>query len=203
MKRILIGAFLLGTLGLAAGCGQEPAEPPEQARRGGQAQPAEPAVPPEIEAVATSVLGREAEALVWGDLAGTGEEQVLVVNRLKTTPKGSVPGILFSRLALVAKQAGKWIEVLRCDEHLKNPKGYLGGTPLSAVSGWRLQYEQSPEKGLSLYFTPLQQPRGGYIQTIGVRWNPKTKRYQSLDRNYEKFLSEVPSLGTVESQLQR
>ena len=43
-----------------------------------------------------------------------------------------------------------------CDEHLKNQKGYLGLTPLDSITGWRLQYEQNPEKGLQLYFTPLK-----------------------------------------------
>ena len=38
------------------------------------------------------------------------------------------------------EQAGaKWAEVLRCDEYLKNPNGYLGGTPLEPVTGWRLE----------------------------------------------------------------
>jgi hypothetical protein len=28
-----------------------------------------------------------------------------------------------------------------------------------------------------------------------VRWNPTTKRYQSLDRTYEHFLVESPTMG--------
>lgn len=178
-------------------------EPPKPAEQPVASKPAAPAVPPEIEAVAQSILGSEAEPLVWGDLALTGSQQVLVINRLKPRPGDQVPGIKFTRLALVSKESGKWKELLRCDDHLKNPKGYLGGTPLSSVSGWRLQFEQLPEKGLALYFTPIEQPAGGYIQTIGVRWNPKAKRYQSLERTFQQFLGEVPSLGTVESQLQR
>jgi hypothetical protein len=191
-----IGVAALAALLVACSEAPKPAEPPAAAK------PAAPAVPPEIEAVAQSVLGSEAEALVWGDLALTGAQQVLVINRLKPKP-GDQPGTKFTRLALVSKEAGKWKELLRCDDHLKNPKGYLGGTPLAAVSGWRLQYEQLPEKGLALYFTPLEQPAGGYITTIGVRWNPKVKRYQSLNRSYENFLSEVTSLTTLESQLKR
>jgi len=100
-----------------------------------------------------------------GDLALTGSQQVLAINRLKTTPKGAVPGILLVRAALVGKEGMKWHEMFRCDEHLKNPKGYLGGTPIAGVHGWRLQYEQDPEKGLTMYFTPLEKPAGGYIQT--------------------------------------
>lgn len=198
MRRTFVAGIAVCALGVMAACGESPTKPAAEVQA-----PAAPTAPPEVEAVASSVLGREAEALLWGDLARTGDAQVLVVNRLKTTPKGSAPGILISRLALAGKVGGRWTELLRCDEYLKNPNGYLGGQPLSPVTGWRLQYEQDSEKGLSLYFTPVEQPRGGYIQTIGARWNPKAKRYQSLDRNFEKFLSEVPSLGTVESQLKR
>jgi hypothetical protein len=187
--------WLLCALAGVAGCSQQPAGPPPSS--------AGPVVPPEIESVAQSVLGSEAEPLLWGDLARTGREQVLVANRLKAARKDVAPGILVTRVALVSKEEGKWVELFRCDEHLKNPKGYLAGTPLSPVSGWRLQYEQDNQKGFSMYFTPLARPAGGYIQTTGVRWNPASKRYQSLDRNFEKFQGETPALETVESQLRR
>lgn len=194
-----IGAVLIAAMMLAA-CGEEPSsKPAEPAAQ----KPAVPAVPPEIEAAAQSILGSEAEVLVWGDLARTGKQQVLVINRLKPRPGDQVPGIKFTRLALISKESVKWVELFRCDDHLKNPKGFLGGTPIASVSGWRLQYEQSPEKGISMYLTPLAQPAGGYIQPIGVRWDPQAKRYRSLDRNFEHFLAEVPTLGTVESQLRR
>lgn len=196
MKRTVLLVLLGWALGFAAGCGEEQAKQPEPAAA---PKPATPAVPPEIEAVVNASLGREAEALVWGDLAKTGEQQVIVIQRLKTTPKGQPPGILFSRLALLGKQNDKWVELLRCDDHVKNPKGFLAGTPLSAVGRWRLQYEQHEQKGLSLYFTPIDQPAAGYIITVGVRWNPKVKRYQSLDRNYEKFLPEASTLTISES----
>jgi hypothetical protein len=199
MKANITIAIVLLAAAILVACG----EPPKPAEQPVASKPTAPAVPPEIEAVAQSVLGSEAEPLVWGDLALTGAPQVLAINRLKPLPGDQVPGIKFTRLALVSKEGGKWKELLRCDDHLKNPKGYLGGTPLSSVSGWRLQYEQLPEQGLALYFTPLEQPAGGYIQTIGVRWNPKAKRYQSLERTFQQFLGEVPSLGTVESQLKR
>jgi len=184
---------------LAVGCG----EITQTKRQEGQQKPADPTIPLEITAVAERVLGTEAEVLAFGDLAGTGSEQVLVVNRLKKTPSGMVPGILVTRGAVVSQEGGKWQELFRCDEHLKNPNGYLLGAPTAPVSGWRLQYEQSPEKGLVMYFTPLQQPAGGYIQTTGVRWNPKAKRYQSLDHNFEQFLGEVPALEEVPSRLRR
>jgi len=72
---------------------------------------------------------------------------------------------------------------------------------LTSVTGWRLQYEQTENKGLGLYFTPLKGVTDPHILPIGVRWNPETKRYQSLDRAYEHFLSESPSIDTARSKL--
>ena len=172
---------------VAVACSEPPK--PETATK-----PPEPKYPVDATAAVEAVLGTESEILVLGDLAHTGEEQVLAVNRLKKAPTDAAPGILLTRAALLAKQEGKWREIFRCDDHLKNPKGFLAATPIAPVSGWRLQYEQSGEKGLIMYFTPLAQPAGGYKLTIGVRWNPKVKRYQSLDRNFENFLGETPVL---------
>jgi hypothetical protein len=74
-------------------------------------------------------------------------------------------------------------------------------TPLSQVTGWRLQFEQSEIKGLELYFTPLKGTTDSHVLPIGVRWNPATKRYQSLDRTYEHFLIEATSLEDPRSTL--
>ncbi len=175
---------------------QKPAEQPAQA-----AAPAAPVVPTDIQAAAETALGSEVEVLIFGDLAKTDKQQLLAINRLKKTPTGVAPGILFTRAVIVENEGGKWTELLRCDEHLKNPKGYLGLTPLDPVNAWRLQYEQDNEKGLQLYFTPLQASGTSHVLPIGVRWNPQTKRYQSLDRNYEKFLLELPSLQNARSTL--
>lgn len=198
MKRVSQMAVAFALL-LAAGCGQSPpAQPPVV-----QKAP-EPQTPADIQEAMAAVLGAESEVLVFGDLARTGKVQALGVNRLKTTPKDVSPtGVLFTRAAIVEKNGDKWKEVFRCDEHLKNPSGYLGGTPVAPVAGWRLMHEESAEKGLVMYFTPLAQPAGGYILTIGVRWNPKANRYQSLDRNYENFLGEVPSLEKIGFDLRR
>ena len=189
--------MVLCALTLLVACSQPAPPKPAEA----PSQPAAPAVPPEIASVAQSVLGSDAEVLVFGDLARTGQQQVLVVNRLPRTPPGTVPGILVTRAVVAENDGGKWREVFRCDEHLKNPNGFLGGTPIAPVTGWRLQYEQNPEKGLLLFFTPLEQPSGGHVSTIGVRWNPKVKRYQSLDRNFENFLGELPALERANSRL--
>jgi hypothetical protein len=159
------------------------------------------AFPAEVQAAAEDVLGEEAEILAYGDLAKTGNDQLLAVNRLKPTSQEMVPGTLITRMAVLEKSDGKWKELLRGDEYLKNSKGYLGGTPLAGVPAWRLQYEQEGEKGLVMYFTPVAQPAGAYMQTIGVRWNPRVKRYESLDRNYQQFLVETEQLETPQSVL--
>ncbi len=153
--------------------------------------------------MAESELGAESDVLAWGDLAKNGNQQILVINRIKKTPDGTVPGNLFTRAIIAEKDNGTWKEIFRCDEHLKNQKGFLAGTPLAAVNGWRLQYEQHPDTGLVMYFTPLRTPEGGHAETIGVKWNPKVMRYQTLDRNFEQFQSEAPSLEPVEVPLRR
>ena len=167
---------------------ETPAQPAEAAK------PAAPAIPPDIEQVAENALGSEAEVLVYGDLALTGKQQILVINRLKKTPDNKAPGTILTRATIVEDDGGTWKQVFLCDEHLKNTKGFLGATPLAPVPAWRLQFEQHEDKGLVMYFTPLDKPAGGYQQTIGIRWNPKVKRYQSLDRNFDQFLGEAPEL---------
>ncbi len=195
--RAILTATVMCVLALCAGCGNEPpAKPSETAQK-----TAEPAVPAEFQSAATAVLGGDAEVLVFGDLAKTGNQQVLVINRIKKTPDNTVPGILLTRATILSQQDGKWTELLHVDEHLKNTNGFLAATPVAPVTGWRLQFEQHAEKGLQLYFTPLQQPAGGTLQVIGVRWNEKVKRYQSLDRTYQHFLGESPSLEKINSYL--
>ncbi|MBI3663432.1 MAG: hypothetical protein HY234_10335 [Acidobacteria bacterium] len=195
--RTILNPIVMCVLALGVGCASEPpAKPPETAQK-----PAEPAVPPELQAAATAVLGGDAEVIAHGDLAKTGNQQVLVINRIKKTPANIVPGILLTRAAILSQQGGKWTELLHVDEHLKNTNGFLAATPVAPVTGWRLQFEQHADKGLLLYFTPLAQPAGGTLQTIGVRWNAKVKRYQTLDRTYEHFLGETPALEKINSHL--
>jgi hypothetical protein len=160
-------------------------------------------VPDDVQAGAQSLLGTETQVLLFGDLAKTGRQQFLAANVVPKTPKNNLPGTIVTRAVIAENQDGQWAEILRCDEHLKNAKGYLGLTPLSSVTGWRIQYEQDPVKGLQLYFTPLKgTDDDAHVLPIGVRWNPKTKRYQSLDRSYESFLLESPSMsGTPKSTL--
>ena len=192
--------FSLSILSVAivlAGCGSDASKPASQAAT----KPAEPVVPEEIQSAAASLLGSESQVLAFGDLAKNGKQEFLVANVVPKTPTNNLPGTIVTRVVIAENNDGKWSEVLRCDEHLKNQKGYLGLTPLMPISGWRLQYEKSEIKGLELYFTPLKGTTDAHVLPIGVRWNPETKRYQSLDRNYEHFLLESPSIQDARSVL--
>jgi hypothetical protein len=188
---VLSVAILLG------GCGVDVPKPATQA----ETKPAELAIPEEIQLAAKGLLGSESQVLAFGDLAKNGKQEFLVANVVPKTPTNNLPGTIVTRVVVAENTDGKWAEVLRCDEHLKNEKGFLGLTPLSPVTGWRLQFEQSEIKGLELYFTPLQGTTDSHVLPIGVRWNPATKRYQSLDRTYEHFLLEAPSLHDARATL--
>ena len=164
-------------------------------------RPAAPAVPDEIQKAAETALGSDTEVLLYGDLAKNGSRQILAVNRMKGTPQVAMPGTVITRGVILENTGGTWKEILRCDEHLENPKGFLGNIPLAPVNGWRVQYEQDNDKGLLLYFTPAANPKGARMLPVEVRWNAKAKRYQSMDRNFENFLYELPALETPESQV--
>jgi hypothetical protein len=168
----------------------------------------------ETRLMAEAALGGRAEVLAHGDLARNGLEQILAVNRLKGAPQaGSGPQasmpILITRAAVIEKEGGKWTEVLRCDERLKNPVGYLGGSPAGRVSGWQLQFDPNTEQGLEMSFTPADADSGPRAsggddppgRTVVVRWNTRVKRYQSLDQSHERYLNEIPTLETPQSIL--
>ena len=168
-------------------------------------------VSPELQAVAVQLLGSGAEVLASGDLAGNGRRQVLVINRSGTQTAGSAvadsqvadSGAVFSRAAILEQRGSKWNEVLLCDEFLKNPKGFLAGTPLSQVTAWRLQIgsHTGNAKIAEFNFTPLQLDGSGRLPTVVVRWNRSAERYQSFDSNTKQFLSEAMSLETPRSEL--
>jgi hypothetical protein len=182
---------------LAIGCGDTPKPAETASKPASAAEPAKPAIPEDIQAGAQALLGTETTVLVYGDLAKNGKQQFLAANVVpKTTKNNNIPGTIITRAVIAQNDDGQWKEIFRCDEHLKNAKGFLGLTPLSDVSGWRIAYEQDPAKGLSLYLTPLKGVDDpAHSLPIGVRWNPQTKRYQSLDRTYEHFLLEQPTMG--------
>ena len=86
-------------------------------------------MPPEIAAVATTALGRSARVVAFGDLAHNGKRQILVASRRNGRHRGMTWGAL-PRAAVIEQAGAKWVEVLRCDEYLKNPNGYLRGISL-------------------------------------------------------------------------
>jgi len=163
-------------------------------------QPAAPAYPAEVDTVAQKLLGSETDVIAYGDLAKTGKQEAFIVNKVKIVPESMPPGLLVVRAAIIEKDGNSWNEVLLVDEHLKNPKGFLGGQPIAPVDGWRVQKEEDAKDGLELYFTPLHKPAGGYTQTYEVRWNPEKKRYESMDQSFEHFLGELPSLQPVDER---
>lgn len=193
MRRVLALALMSALTMMVAACSGTTTEPEAT-------KVAAPAYPPEVEKAAEKLFGIEAEVITYGDLAKNGKQQALVVSRLKIRPETMQPGLLVTRAVIIQKADDSWDEVFLCDEHLKNPKGFLGGQPVAAVGGWRLQTETDTKDGLEMYFTPLQKPAGGYIQTYEVRWNPAVKRYETLDRNYKDFLKELPTLQPIDTE---
>jgi hypothetical protein len=202
-----VRAAAMAALLLLASCGGSPTSntqsKPADAPAAQPAAPPPPAIPQPIQDAAEGALGAETEVLVYGDLALDGKQQALAINRLKKAAAHDMPGTSVSRAVVIENDDSRWKQVFLCDEHLKNPKGFLGGAPLSPVTGWRLQYEQHDDTGLVMYFTPVLKPAAGYITTIGVRWNSKVKRYQSLDRAFQTFLGETPELETPRMELQQ
>jgi hypothetical protein len=180
-----------------AGCDSGTTKPSSEAVKKAE----EPVIPQEVQDAANTLLGSETQVLLYGDLAKTGVQQMLAANVVPSTPKSTVAGTVVTRAVIAENVNGKWTELFRADEYLKNQKGYLGLTPLQAVTGWKLQYENSPEKGLSLYFTPIKQGTSEKTLPIAVKWNPAAKRYQSMDLSYEHFLGEAPSLENPRSML--
>lgn len=195
---------------LLAGC-----RPALQSKPVGEApNPDAPGIADNTIRVAEAVLGKQAEVLAHGDLARNGLEQLLVVNRFDNAPGsraalGNPAAIFITRAAILEKDNGRWTELLHCDEHLKNPNGYLGSSPAARANGWWLEFKTDTRQGLEMRFTPANiesveqtsgtgEPEG---QTMVVRWNTKVKRYQSLDASHDKYLSEAPTLETPHSLL--
>jgi hypothetical protein len=190
---------LVCTAALFSGCGyfgNTKSNVGEDARK-----PATPAIPPEIVSVAQTALGNDADPLAWGDLAMNGHQQVLVVNRVYSQGALAVPGVVLSRLAVLESDGARWKEVLRCDEHMKNPNGYLGGTPAIDITAWRMQFQKDPKLGLLLFFTPYKQGPSVPNTTVEVRWNPEAHRYQAMDATYQIFIGEAPAIEPVHRDL--
>jgi hypothetical protein len=139
---------------------------------------------------------------------------MLAVNRFAKAPRGGTepeisPAFFITRAVILEKSNGHWTEILRCDEYLKNPNGYLGGSSAARVTGWRLEFSTDTKQGLELKFTPADSVArkegasmgGSANQTFVVGWNAQVKRYQSLDAAHARYLSEAPTLETPQSIL--
>jgi hypothetical protein len=164
-------------------------------------KPSASAVPDEIFSVGKGALGSETEVLAWGDLALTGKQQVLAINRLNKPDLTTGSAAVFTRLAILENDGNQWKEILLCAEHLKNSNGFLGGTPTASISQWHLQFEKDPKRGLLLFLKPFNQGPTIRDQTIEVRWNPEAKRYQAMDANYETFIGENSALQDIYREL--
>jgi hypothetical protein len=188
----------------------------QQKSDAGKAAAASEKLAEEAHGVAEASLGKQAEILAQGDLALNGREQLLVVNRIASAAPANVESASSSpmyimRAAVLEKNDGKWSQILLCDEHLKNPNGYLGGSPKTRITGWQLEYRKDQKLGLEMSFTPATKfgventsaDEGSEEKqpTFDVRWNKNTKRYQSFDKSHERYLGEVPSLEAPESIL--
>jgi hypothetical protein len=202
------GALLLGVALLLAGCRSRPPAGSVAKRAADTADPAE-----DVRSIAEASLGKQSEILLQGDLAENGMEQLLVVNRYTAGAEANArqdsPAVFVLRAAVLEKSGGKWSQILLCDEHLKNPNGYLGGSSAARVSGWQLEYRQDAKQGLEMKFTPADDTGaedGGVkdglrATTFDVRWNRNAKRYQTYDQSHERYLGEVPSLEIPQSHL--
>ncbi len=190
-------AALLPAAVLPAGC--------RSSQSGSEEAPAQtaatptPAVPAEYTAGAKNYLGPSAEVLAFGDLALNGGNQILVADPMPGVQDNSSQGMNVVRAVILDKQGDSWKEIFRCDEHLANQNGFLAGTPTSPVTGWRMEYEQDSTRGLELRFAEASSG-ANRSATYVVRWNPKVKRYECLDRKGERFLGELPVLGESASR---
>lgn len=164
----------------------------------------------EADAVAKKLLGSDAKVLFHGDLAHNKHTQILAVNPISPDSGNLLSGVEFRRAAVLQQNGASWNEVLLCDEYLKNPDGFLRGTPKQAVTGWSLRLGPATKNGgRELRFAPLGE--GG--ETIHVAWNPKVNRYQSFLANgitkdsasggkiVQGFLEEMPTIDTPTSEL--
>jgi len=193
----VVGVLMIGVVSiLAVGCGSSQSSSSQTL-----AKPAGPTVPDDVQSAADAFLGKETTVLLFGDLAKNGNRQLLAANVVPKTPKNALPGTIVTRAVLAEESGGSWHELVRCDEHLKNDKGYLGGSPIGPVAGCRGQFEQNAIEGFHLYLTPVKGNDDPHVLPLAVRWNPAVKRYQTLDRNYEHFLTEAGSLGPARSHL--
>ena len=146
--------------GFAASCGDSP-KPAETKSEPAPATavPAKPAVPDDIQAGAQALLGTETTVLVYGDLAKNGKQQFLAANVVpKTSKNNNIPGTIITRAVIAQNDAGQWKEIFRCDEHLKNAKGFLG---YSAIRRRRMAHRVRARSGKGTRTLPDTAQRRG------------------------------------------
>src|SRR5205807_10631107 len=68
------------------------------------------------DALPISLLGRETQVLLFGDLAKNGRQEFLAANVVPKTPTNNLPGTIVTRAVVVEKDEGKWSELLRCED---------------------------------------------------------------------------------------
>jgi hypothetical protein len=167
----------------------------------------------EARGIADASLGKQAEILDRGDLAQNGREQLLVVNRLsdatgRVAGAGTKGTVIVSRAVVLEKSEGKWREIFRSDEHLKNPYGYLVA---ASSTGWQLVAGRDSSGALEMEFSRATIADAMNVHTgergeakslpFVVRWNTKKNRYQAYDRSQKRYLNETTALETPQSIL--
>jgi hypothetical protein len=199
-SRTLAFSGALTLAALLAGCGSsQPSAPAVDSVAATTASEAD-----EAQRIADAALGKQAEILDRGDLARNGREQLLVINRYSAGPK-SESNARITRAVVLEKSEGQWREIFRCDEHLKNPYGYLAAAA-TTVTGWDLVVAGDSGGVFEMAFTSAVGIHTGERKevknpTFVVRWNTKENRYQAYDRSQKRYLRETTALEMPESSL--
>ena len=212
-------ALLLAAV-LAAAC--EPAT--DSGRTATPQQQAAPAMPEDAQGAARGALGPDGEALAYGDFAAAGGQQVVAVQRLagatqpgsaasaapasgngavSGSPQSSETFVDVIRVSILVRDAQKWNEAFRADEHLKNRRGYLAGAPAERVSAWRMGCQKTADSGFRLESTPLNLPPGTKPVTVWVAWNPERREYDSLDATGKRFLEPQATPGNAPVKVEK
>ena len=189
---MLAGAFL------AAACDSTP--PPPVVASPAPEKPAS-AFPGDVDAAARGAYGADGVVLGYGIFFNTGGSQALVGTRLAPAAAAASPGpgpaaaspqngetsADVTHVSILVKEEGKWKEAFRADEHLKNRRGYLAGSPAAPTPAWHMVYEQTTDDGFRLTFSPLNPLPGSKQTVVHVAWDPKRREYDSQDAS-GKFL---------------
>ena len=86
---------------------------------------------------------------------------MLAANVVPNTPKSTVAGTVVTRAVIAENENGKWTELVRADEYLKNQKGYLALTPLQAGDRLEITVRKQPGKRHVAVFHSSEQRRCG------------------------------------------